>query len=243
MLENNHNLHHLPHYVGCQQSILIYSSQASWAAMAAPTVQNIADGVWNIRLYGCSEQQEGDDENDQSLSVRVCVNDKMKTLRLPQRLENICKIPKLLEMSAKTVYNFLTPRLRLRVKCVEDIKLPIPTLQSFNSSDHHHEDHQIPLHHLHQLLPANLVQLLSAPPVTFCSNPRCCQPIFRECFLRIVEVKVQRSWIGGGNIEMKSFLASQYYCGEHCFRSYRDHPDVTRWEMEDLVTKNVTILE
>ena len=49
LLDNNPHLDHLAYIVGCQQSILTYSCQASWAAIAGPTAHNIMDGVWNIR--------------------------------------------------------------------------------------------------------------------------------------------------------------------------------------------------
>ena len=45
MLDNNPHLHHVPYLVGCQQSILNYSSQASWAVVAGIPLKDL---LWVI---------------------------------------------------------------------------------------------------------------------------------------------------------------------------------------------------
>ena len=53
MLEDNASLTYLPYLTGCQQTLITYSNQASWAALARPIVENTLDGVWSLRVGGC----------------------------------------------------------------------------------------------------------------------------------------------------------------------------------------------
>lgn len=239
ILDNNPHLTHLPYLVGCQQSILTYSSQASWAAVAGPTAHNLLEGVWNIRLYGCSELSYNIPEDkpvntNQFLTVRVLMDDgNTRLVRLPERIEGICRIPRLLEMSAKILYKCLSSGLKLNIKVTEDIQLFLPTLTCSKDKD---------IKDLNTWFPMNLVRLLNDTPVTFCCNPHCCSPIFRECFLQIVKTMVQRSWLGGGNLEMTSFLASQFYCGEYCYQKYCKDQRTSPWERNTIEKKTMKII-
>ena len=238
MIENNPHLNHLPYLVGCQQSILTYSSQASWAAMAGPTAQNILDGVWNMRMYGCAESRENipDDKPEnikQFPTVRVLLDDGSTIdLKLPGRIERICPIPKLLELSSKIVYNCLSPKLKLNIKVTEDIQLFLPTLTCSIEKK---------TKGLDLLLPKNLVTLLNNTPVAFCNYPQCCNPIFRECHVVIVRTMVQRSWHGGGHLEMTSCLASRFYCGEACYQMYCKDERTSSWEKDIIEKKTVKV--
>ena len=87
---------------GCHQSIIAYSSQASWAAMAGPLALNILAGVWNIRLYGCGEDTEvtqvtGEGEEP----LLTLTSSSGKPVTLPQRIRRVCDVPSLLEMSLR----------------------------------------------------------------------------------------------------------------------------------------------
>ena len=116
MLDNNPRLHHLAYLtgnviiivtiimmmIGCHQSIISYSSQASWAAMAGPLALNILAGVWNIRLYGCGEDTEvtetvpGEEE-----PLLTLTSSSGKPVSLPSRIRRVCDVPSLLEMSLR----------------------------------------------------------------------------------------------------------------------------------------------
>ena len=83
--------------IGCHQSIIAYSSQASWAAMAGPLALNILAGVWNIRLYGCGEDTEVTGEEP----LLTLTSSSGKPVTLPQGIRRVCDVPSLLEMSLR----------------------------------------------------------------------------------------------------------------------------------------------
>ena len=90
---------------GCHQSIISYSSQASWAAMAGPLALNILAGVWNIRLYGCGEDIEVTDTvpGEEEEPLLTLTSSSGKPISLPPRLRRVCDVPSLLEMSLRQV--------------------------------------------------------------------------------------------------------------------------------------------
>ena len=229
MVDNNPSLHHLPYLVGCQQSIVTYSSQASWAVMAAPVAQNIMEGVWNIRLYGCSEDghQQLSDDNLGLVTVQVSSS---KKLLLPENIDKISNIPSLIELSLRKVYAyFYKPKFCMKITVTEDLHLYIPSTTLDQESTNTSDDLQLPMW---------LMEKLSRGPSTFCCRPSCCGPIFMECFLQVLENDVQRTWLGGGNLEKKTFLAIQYFCSQGCFLEYCNDPKLSEWEKQ-LLKRNV----
>ena len=220
VVENSPLLHHLPYLTGCHQSIIAYSSQASWAATAGPLALNILAGVWNIRLYGCGEVNEVTEG-----PLLTVFSSTGRPVTLPERIRRVCLVPSLLEMCLSQVYKFVTPRMNVSVTVKEDVHLYIPSVTTISPEE------GLSLDQLGHWLPVSLVERLGAGPAAVCCRPACLAPIFSECYLRLLETGVQRSWLGGGNIEMNTFLASVFYCGRACFLAHqREH--LWEWERE-----------
>ena len=160
-------------------------------------------------------------------------------LQLPGRVRRVVAVPSLLELAARRVYSgLLTPGLSLQMRVTEEVHLYIPSLlDSLQNSLYsaQHEDSGLQLASLAPLLPASLLQLLARGPATFCCRPACRGPIFSEvcrenifsrsnifslssddnicqACVQLLAVQVQRSWIGGGRVERRSFVASSFYC-------------------------------
>ena len=91
-------------FTGCHQSIIAYSSQASWAAMAGPLALNILAGVWNIRLYGCGENAELTHPDPGEEPLLTLTSTSGKPVSLPPRIRKVCDIPSLLEMSLRQAH-------------------------------------------------------------------------------------------------------------------------------------------
>ena len=115
----------------------------------------------------------------------------------------------------------------MSVTVTEDVHLYIPSVTSEAESG-------LSLAQLGHQLPVSLVSRLRSGPASVCCRPACLAPIFSECHLRLLETGVQRSWLGGGNIEMRSFLASMMYCSLACFLGHQGDPGLWGWETEML---------
>ena len=115
ILDHNPRLHHLPYLLGCQQTILEYSNHAAWAAF--PLAQNTMDGVWNLKLSGCD--QPGEEEEDEEDEVPVIVTQSGKRLRFSDKLKciwntaeiNVCSLK---ELCLKQVYSLVVGRIAMR---------------------------------------------------------------------------------------------------------------------------------
>ena len=119
LLDNNPGLNHLPYLLGCQQTILEYSNHAAWAAIALPLAQNTMDGVWNLKLSGCSidgwQEEKGDSESPVILTQagkRLRFSPKLQRIWNPSQ-GNICSLK---EFCLKEVYRVLAGRIVMRVK-------------------------------------------------------------------------------------------------------------------------------
>jgi len=222
MLDNNPHLHHVPYLVGCQQSILNYSSQASWAVVAGPIAQNLLDGVWNIRLYGCSENTDENIMNDLDEELIIVNVDCKKNCYLPSKIVNICTIPSLLELCMRKIYRLSYENLSMTISLPDDAFIHIPSITVDNTYG------MMNYGVMKQYLPLNIRKSFRCGPSTFCCYTRCCGPIFSECYLQVVETDVQRSWIGGGNLELKTFLATKYFCSWNCF--FKNDLEASCWE-------------
>eukprot|EP00092_Neocalanus_flemingeri_P045963 GFUD01051582.1.p1 GENE.GFUD01051582.1~~GFUD01051582.1.p1 ORF type:complete len:429 (-),score=108.48 GFUD01051582.1:51-1337(-) len=225
LCEENPHLHHIPYLTGCQQTILSYSNQASWAAMAGPVVQNTLQGVWNMRLLGCSQVQ---DVPSSSKSAAPVIEINRKSLTLPSELSQVFpptspSLPSLSELCLKAAYSLLTGSLRLTVKVNKDIQLHLPST-SLQTEGVHLRDCQ---------LPKSTAAILARGPATFCSWPGCSKPIFQESCVEIIEKSVQRTFLGTGEIEMMSILATRFYCSSGCFTNY-SRGSLFPWEREIL---------
>ena len=126
------------------------------------------------------------------------------------------------------VYKFVTPRLSVRVSVTEDVHLYIPSVSIISEAEA-----GLGLAPLAHQLPVSLVERLRSGPASVCCRPACLDPIFSQCHLRLLETGVQRSWLGGGNIEMRTFLASLTYCSLACFLSHQ-RENTWAWEREML---------
>ena len=115
------------------------------------------------------------------------------------------------------------------VTVTEDVHLYIPSVTVTSEAEA-----GLCLAQLGHQLPVSLVSRLRSGPASVCCRPACLAPIFSECHLRLLETGVQRSWLGGGNIEMRSFLASLLYCSLACFLGHQSDPGLWGWETEML---------
>ena len=182
------------------------------------------------RLYGCSENIQVQDRiPEQDDLIQIFVEDRNQALSLPSRLKQISDIPSLHELSIRSVYGFLNTRIRIKISCTDDVHLHIPSLVLEKKLEG-----SFPIENLKFWLPCNIIEMLSTCPTTFCCHPVCCGPIFSECFLNVQETDVQRSWLGGGQLEMRTFLATKYFCGRKCYLEYVNHCNNSAWEMDFL---------
>ena len=124
------------------------------------------------------------------------------------------------------VYKLVTPRMSVSVTVTEDVHLYIPSVTIISEAG-------LSLDQLSHQLPVSLVQRLRSGPASVCCWPTCLSPIFSECHLRLLETGVQRSWLGGGNIERRTFLASLLYCSLACFLGHQSD-SLYDWETEML---------
>ena len=87
LLDQNPRLHHLPYLLGCQQTILEYSNQAAWASSSS-LARDTMDGVWNLKLSGCDQEDEAEKEDDEEEGeeIPVIVTQSGKRLRFSDRL-------------------------------------------------------------------------------------------------------------------------------------------------------------
>jgi len=222
ILEDNPHLHHIPYMTGCQQTIMTYSSQATWAAMAGPVVQNTLQGIWNMRLQGCS--QSGVTILDpEYLNIEVVGG---KYLALPPPLVSVTtptdgSIPSLTELCLKRTYNLMSRSVNLSVNISQDIHLHIQSLSVRSEGMH------LPSCYL----PANLSTTLARGPTAFCSYPACNQPIFQESCVEVLQKEVQRSFLGTGEVEMMNILATRLYCSSACYTNY-SLGDIFPWERQ-----------
>ena len=181
-----------------------------------------------FRLYGCSENVHGTDKIPESDdSIQIFVEERQQCLTLPPRLKRISDIPSLHELSLRAVYGFLRPKLTMKITCTDDVHMLIPSLMS-------EEDGSFPIDDLKYWIPCNIAKTLSSCPTSFCCHPVCCGPIFTECFIQVQETDVQRSWLGGGQLEMKTFLATKYFCGLKCYLEYVNDSKSSAWKMDFL---------
>ena len=223
IFEDNPHLHHIPYMTGCQQTIMSYSSQATWAAIAGPVVQNTLHGVWNMRLQGCSQVQ--DDLPPVRSSAQVIKIGK-KDLILPSELGSVTPtssgfLPSLTELCLKATYSLLSKSLYLSVNTSQDIHLHLQSL-SVKTEGGHLSDCQ---------LPSSTAATLARGPASFCSWPACSKPIFLESCVEILEKDVQRTFMGTGEVEMMSILATRFYCSSACYTNYA-MGDLFTWETE-----------
>jgi len=210
LFEDNPHLHHIPYWTGCQQTILSYSNQASWAAMAGPVVQNTLQGVWNLRSQGCSLVQEGTPIHH-STSIQI----DNKHLILPPELNTVIPpsapcLPSLTELCLKAVYSLVSGSLQLTVNTNQDIHLHLLSTSTKNDG----------ISLTDSQLPTSTAGVLARGPVSFCTWPSCTKPIFQESCVEIIEKQVQRTFLGTGEVEMRSVLATRFYCSPACFNSY-----------------------
>lgn len=225
LCEANPTLHFIPYLTGCQQTIISHSSQATWAAMAGPIVQNTLHGVWSMRLQGCATQQSVEDSDD---SIFV----KNKKLKLQSTLEQVTSTSSgctasLTELCFKHVYSFLKDSLILSLKTSDDIHLHLPSLNSRTDG--------LPLSSCN--LPTSLSKTLVQGPYSFCSRPTCSRPIFKEAVMEIIEKDVQRTFLGTGELEIIPILASRFYCSSACYTNFYLAQNF-QWE-HDLFKKSV----
>jgi len=222
IVEDNPHLHHIPYMTGCQQTIMTYSSQATWAAMAGPVVQNTLQGVWNMRLQGCSQSEVA--ILDPAYHFIEVVGS--KSLGLPSQLRTVTStregsIPSLTELCLKTVYSQMSGSVKLSVNISQDIHLHIQSLSVSGEG----------LHLPTCYLPANLSTTLARGPTTFCCYPACSKPIFQESCVQVLQKEVQRTFLGTGEVEMMSILATRFYCSSACYTNY-SLQDIFPWERE-----------
>jgi len=223
LFEDNPHLHHIPYLTGCQQTILSYSNQASWAALAGPVVQNTLQGVWNMRLQGCSEILD-DPSTLSSASPAIRIN--KKNLILPVELSKVSStfspsIPSLLELCLKATYSVLSGSLHLTVKTNQDIQIHLQSTSLLKEG----------VHLLDCQLPSSTAAILARGPASFCSWPGCCKPIFQESCVELLKKSVQRTFMGTGEVEMLNILATRFYCSLACYTNYIIGP-MFPWEKE-----------
>lgn len=223
IFEDNPHLHHIPYMTGCQQTIMSYSSQATWAAMAGPVVQNTLHGVWNMRLQGCSQVQ---DDLPPVRSSALAIKIGNKDLILPPELGSVSStssgsVPSLAELCLKATYSLLSESLYLSVNTSQDIHLHLQSL-SVKTKGVHLSDCQ---------LPSSTAATLARGPISFCSWPACSKPIFVESCVEILEKDVQRTFLGTGEVEMMTILATRFYCSSACYTNYAIG-DLFTWERE-----------
>jgi hypothetical protein len=121
----------------------------------------------------------------------------------------------------KTTYSLLSGSLSLSVNTSQDIQLHLPSLTV-----------QGPGLALSDVcLPSSLCSTLSRGPATFCSYPACSKPVFRECSVEVVEKDVQRTFLGTGEVELTSILATRFYCSSACYINYSTRA-MFPWEKE-----------
>ena len=114
------------------------------------------------------------------------------------------------------------------VTVTEDVHLYIPSVTIISEAEA-----GLGLAQLGQQVPVSLVARLRSGPASVCCRPACLAPIFSECHLRLLETGVQRSWLGGGNIELRTFLASVFYCSLACFLGHQAD-GLCQWESQML---------
>jgi len=229
IFEENPHLHHIPYMTGCQQTIMSYSSQATWAAMAGPMVQNTLQGVWNMRLQGCSQIQD-DFHPDRSAAQTIQIGE--KKLIMPSELSSVSTtsagyLPSLKELCLKATYALLSGSLSLSVNTSQDIHLHLQSLTV--------EAEGLHLNNCH--LPSSITATLARGPTSFCSWPSCSKPVFQESCVEVIKKDVQRTFLGTGEVEMMCILATRFYCSSACFTNY-SMDDIFTWE-RDLLKKGM----
>ena len=231
LLDHNPRLNHLPYLLGCQQTILEYSNQASWATF--PLARNTMDGVWNLKLSGCDQpggEEEEEEEEEEELGVEptfpVIITQSGKRLRFSDKLMSVWStaeicVCSLKELCLKQVYGQVVGGIVMKMTVTEDVRLHLPSLSVDNSGC-------LSLAGLRSALPWEVWSLLSSGPAAHCCAPSCRLPIFQESLIQILQTPVQTGW-PGGEAAPTTFLASRFYCHSACYLSHRRQPSQL-WE-------------
>ena len=101
--------------------------------LKGPIAQNLLDGVWNIRLYGCSENTDENIMNDLDEELIIVNVDCKKNCYLPSKIVNICTIPSLLELCMRKIYRLSYENLSMTISLPDDAFIHIPSITVDNT--------------------------------------------------------------------------------------------------------------
>jgi len=237
LLEDNKYLTYIPYLVGCQQTLISYANQASWAALSQVLVENTFNGVWSLRVNDCGLTSYPRRLDGIAVTCTVDYSEvsKRKLLFLPPTLERVFttterSIPSLRELSLKVAYTNWRLNGGSRLRLISNTPPNIQTHASRMEVDEVTAQNDGKA--VREVLPDSLLQTLRAGPTSFCAWPQCSKPILTEACLEIIPKEVQRSLWGASEPEIFRVLASRLYCCPACRNAYIQQSSLLNWELK-----------